>query len=788
MKDYQEFLENKLIRAADSGFDVDTADLNSQLFDWQRVIVQWALRKGKAALFEECGLGKTFQELEWSRLVCLHTGGNVLILCPFAVEDQTRAEAEKFGIIARVVGSQSEVQPGISIAHYDILHKLNPGAFVGVVLDESSILKNFTGATKRKILEAFRTTPYRLCATATPAPNDHLELGNHADFLDVMPSNEMISRWFINDTMAAGSYRLKEHGAADYWRWVCSWAVAIDKPSDMGYSDDGFVLPPLNMIYHPVDVDISDQADGNLFRMDDISATSLHRELRLTTDDRADKAAEIRHSIEGPSIFWCNANYEADALMRRIAGAVEVRGDMKPEVKKKRLLGFPNGEFDCMVTKPSIAAFGLNYQHCSDQVFVGLSYSYEQMYQALRRSYRFGQTKPVNAHVIYATTEGNIRAAIDEKAAKHQEMKRAMVEAMRETQIEEFKAGRVLRIMTSHTLESGDAWEMHHGDSVEVLATLPADSIDLSIWSPPFSNLYIYSDSVRDMGNCADDAEFIQNLEFMLGPLYRVTRPGRLAVVHCKDLPLYKNRDGAFGLSDFPGMLIQAMKRNGFVFQSRCTIWKDPVIEMQRTKNHGLLYKELCKDSTVSRQGMADYMLAFRRHPKDGEIVNEVTSGAERFDYYVGMQPPDASRIAMDCNALVPSQVDGKWPKYNPFPFGSEAYRLWSIEVWQKYASPVWFDIQQTAVLNSRMARAQDDEKHICPLQLDLIERACHLWSNPGDTILSPFAGIGSEGVGALRCGRRFIGIELKEEYWRTACRFLKDEETALNAQMRLAI
>lgn len=735
---YEDFLASKVIAVPDCGFDVPSSELNPALFDWQKAIVRWALKKGKAALFEECGLGKTFQQLEWARWVCQHAGGNVLILCPLAVAHQTQAEGAKFGIESRVCRSQAEVEPGITITNYEMLKNFDSSAFAGVVLDESSILKNFMGTTKRTIVDKFRRTPYKLCCSATPSPNDHLELGNHADFLDVMASNEMISRWFINDTMCAGNYRLKAHGAADFWRWVCSWAIAIDKPSDLGFSDDGFILPPLEIVTHSIPVDQTQGADGMLFRASDTSATTLHKELRLTTPDRADAAAELVNGSADPFIVWCNSDYEADALAERLPEAVEVRGSMSPTVKEDRLDQFSDGAYRVIITKPTIAGFGLNWQHCANQVFVGLSYSYEQMYQALRRSYRFGQKHKVTAHVIHAETEGNIAAAIEAKRKRHEEMKAQMIAAMRETQIEEFQHRRNLRMDYEHRIESGESWTMHNGDCVEILKTMDADSIHFSVFSPPFSNLYIYSDSIRDMGNCADDAEFIQNLKYLLPELYRVTKPGRNCSIHCKDLPLYKGRDGAAGLRDFPGDIIRAMSECGWTFASRVTIWKDPVIEMQRTKNHGLLYKQLRKDSTYSRQGMADYVLTFRKWAEDD--VEPVTH------------------------------------THDSFP----------LDQWQQWASPVWMDIDQTDVLNYQMARSGEDERHICPLQLGVIERCIRLWSNPGDLILSPFGGIGSEGVGALRAGRRYVGIELKQEYFDVACKFLAQEEFALTSQMGL--
>lgn len=333
---------------------------------------------------------------------------------------------------------------------------------------------------------------------------------------------------------------------------------------------------------------------------------------------------------------------------------------------------------------------------------------------------------------------------------------------------------------------SGQNWTMINGDCCEVIKGIPDASVGLSVFSLPFSNLYIYSESEADLGNSADHEEFAEHYRYLTGELLRVTKPGRLCVVHCKDLPLYKGRDGAMGLYDFPGLVMRAHLDAGWVYHSRVTIWKDPVTEMQRTKNHGLLYKELCKDSCGSRQGMADYLLVFRSWSEGDR--DPVTVGGERFDRYIGFDPPNVAeclRVVQaggdDIGLRAPSPDKwGRWPKRNPFPEGSEAFRLWSIHVWQRYASPVWMDIDQMDVLNKEAAREDADCRHICPLQLGLIERCVHLWSNPGDVVFSPFGGIGSELYSAVKLGRKGLGIELKGSYFRQACEYL----TGLEAEM----
>jgi hypothetical protein len=432
--DYQDFLTRKKVSAPPTGFEVPEGKVNPTLFDWQRSVTRWACKRGNAALFEECGLGKTFQQLDYARLIYEETRDDFLIVAPLAVNAQTVREGAKLGIEVHSARSQSDVKPGINITNYEMLEHFDLSRFGGVVLDESSILKSFMGKTKRFLIESFSQTPYRLCCTATPAPNDHMEIGNHAEFLGIMKSNEMLSRWFINDTMKNGSYRLKKHAESDFWEWVASWAMALRKPSDLGaqYSDAAYKLPRLNMEQLFVDVDETIDADGALFRNPNINATTMHKEMRLTCEVRAGMARDIISQRPNEEwVVWCNTNYEADALKAVLPEAVEVRGNDSIAEKERKLTAFTNGEERIIITKPGIAGFGLNWQHCRNAVFVGLSYSFEQFYQALRRNYRFGQTREVNAHIITARTEGPILDAVRAKMAAHETMMDGMVSGRR---------------------------------------------------------------------------------------------------------------------------------------------------------------------------------------------------------------------------------------------------------------------------------------------------------------------------------------------------------------------
>jgi superfamily II DNA or RNA helicase len=428
---YSSFIDSKRRHVAASGF---RADVNHHaLFPFQQAIVEWALDLGRAAIFADTGLGKTFMQLSWAEQVYQETGRPVLLLAPLAVAHQTEREAKKFGIDGAAVVDGDCDQP-ISIANYEKLHRFDCSRFGGVVLDESSILKNAQGRTRNLLIRTFAETPYRLACTATPAPNDHTELGNHSQFLGLMDEAIMRARWFVNDLGdTVQPWRLKRHAVQDFWRWVASWARMVGQPSDMGdFEDAGYDLPKLHEHLHHVSVDItSNRDDGMLFRVPDMSATSVHKEKRLTAGARARYlAALVKSEPDEPWAIWCETDYEQDAVMEALPDAVDVRGSMKPEEKAKRLLAFVD-KGGMLVTKPKIAAMGLNWQHAARMAFVGGSYSYEAYYQAVRRQWRFGQQREVHAHVVMSKTEAAMWTAIRRKADGHARMKRAMFAASR---------------------------------------------------------------------------------------------------------------------------------------------------------------------------------------------------------------------------------------------------------------------------------------------------------------------------------------------------------------------
>lgn len=717
---YRNFLAKKQISFPEQG--IANYQPHSVLFDFQRDIVRWSLKKGRAAIFADCGLGKTLMQLEWAR----HIPGKVLILAPLAVSQQTVREGKKIELDVTYARKSCDAQ--ITITNYQMLEHFKPEDYAGIVLDESSILKSFEGKFRTQVIESFKNTPFRLACTATPAPNDFMELGNHSEFLGLLTRTEMLSTFFVHDMDNTQSWRLKGHAEKDFWKWVCSWAVMLRKPSDLGYEDRQFALPPV--LFHNETVECEKSTDGFLFAMEAQSLQERQQARSQTTKERCEMVAQI--VSQGPKeqwLIWCNLNNESTTVAKMIPGAIELVGSDSHETKEQTMLGFSSGEVKILITKPSIAGFGMNWQNCHNVVFLGLSDSYEQFYQAIRRCWRFGQKESVSCHIVTSSLEGQVVQNIKRKEQDAAKMAEEMVNNMHDLNQKELRGTVRETVQYLERTEQDRMFTMHLGDCVEVVRKLSTDSIHYSIYSPPFASLYTYSASERDMGNCRTHAEFYEHFIFLAEELFRVLMTGRLMSFHCMNLPTSKQRDGFIGIADFRGDLIRIFQDAGFIYHSEVVIWKDPVTAMQRTKALGLLHKQIKKDSSMSRQGIPDYLVTMR---KPGENPDRITHTAEDFP----------------------------------------------VSLWQRYASPVWMDINPSDTLQRESAREDKDEKHIAPLQLEVIARALKLWSNPGDTVLSPFAGIGSEGYEAIKQGRKFVGVELKESYFKQAVENLKTAQT----------
>lgn len=716
MDTYASFIASKRIVDTPTGMKVDIDSISPVLFNWQRAIVRWALARGRAAMFEDCGLGKTLQQLEWARHVVAFTGGRVLIVAPLAVADQTVSEATKLGMSIEKLSTPRADMGQIVATNYERIHRWVDADIAGIVLDESSILKSIDGKTRKMLLESFTSIHWRLCCTATPAPNDIAELANHAQFLGVMSRAEMLASFFVHDDEG---WRLRGHASEPFYRWLASWAMALKSPDDIGFDGSAYVLQALRIHDHIVETDW--RRDGELFpgKLKGIGDRASVR--KSSVEDRVRATVALANGTDEQMIVWCGLNAESAMAAAAIDGAIEVCGSDDPEVKIDAIMGFVSGRYRVLVTKPSIAGFGMNFQHAARMVFVGLNDSYETYYQAIRRCWRYGQTRPVDVHIVITDHETEIVENVRRKETDADRITREIIAAARGFEMEEIGRIEARGESMETAIHAGTDWTLHQDDCVRALAHVKDASVGLSVFSPPFISLYTYSASSEDMGNSRNQDTFFDHFRFLIDELMRVIMPGRLVCVHAQQVALRLGVDGVIGLQDFRGRLISEFTARQWVYHGEVCIDKDPQAQAIRTKSKSLLFVQLRKDSMWSRPALADYIIMFRKpgeneHPIHPDITNED---------------------------------------------------------WIQWARPIWYGIRESETLNAVEARSDDDDRHICPLQLGTIERCVRLWSNPGDLVLSPFAGIGSEGYVALKHGRRFIGAELKPLYARVAARNL---------------
>jgi len=710
MMDYQAFLESKKPRVRDVGRIVAPDELNAVLFPLQKYCAAFGIQKGRAAIFADTGLGKTFMQLEFGRLI----GKRGLIIAPLQVARQTVKEAAKLLTYVHFTTSSSDLRDGINITNYENAHRFNPADFDFVILDESSILKALDSKSRINLTAQWRDTPYKLATSATPAPNDLKEIVNHAEWLGIMSRKEVFATFFINDSGDELKTRLKRHAVKDFYRWMAGWAIAVKRPSDLGFSDEGYELPGLDYHEHPV---VSNyRPAGMLVHVKLSGVTDRAKVQRATMPLRCATTAEIVQSNQEQWIIWHHLNDEGYALQKLIPDAVLVEGKQSAEQKTESFERFIAGDARVLITKPSIAGFGLNLQHSWNQCWAGINDSFEELYQAIRRQYRFGQTQRVQCHLVYADVQEAVLENIQRKERDAEDMSRQLVDAIREYNVPQLQLQSGDDYLTDEA--TGDNWTLKLGDSVERLAELPDDSIHLSVFSPPFINRYAYTASERDLGNCMTPQQFMRHSMYVVRQLYRVMMPGRNVCVHLQQVRTTKRDTGEVGLIDFRGMTIRSFQRAGFVYYSDFTIDKSAQIQAKRKHHVSLLYKTKDKDSSKSGSALADYLLVFKK------------------------------------------------PGDNPFPVKNEKLPK---HIWNEWAKPVWYGIDETDVLPTQMASENDDEMHLCPLQLPVIWRCVELWCNPGETVLDPFNGVGSTGYEAVRRGRKYIGVELKPSYWKTS-------------------
>lgn len=710
---YSQFLQTKRQTAAADG--ITPSAPHAILFPFQSTIVKWAIRKGRAAIFAGCGLGKTLIQLEWARQM----GERTLIVAPLCVAEQTVHEADKIGMTVRKIARPVDGD-GVFITNYEKLQHFAGEQYDAIVLDESSILKSIDGKTRTLLLNEFTHIPYRLCCTATPAPNDIAEMGNHAQFLGVMRDPEMKATFFVHDDQ---HWRLKGHAQQKFFEWLASWCVYVRTPSDIGFDDGEFLLPEITIKDEIVSTEYV--PEGLLFPLPVNGIRGRQEARRSTIAERASRAAELISRSNDQWLVWCGLNDEGRTLHKHLGvGSVVIEGSDSEAQKIAAVNSWLTGDTQVLISKPSIFGFGMNFQNCHHVVFLGLGDSWEAYYQAIRRCWRFGQNHPVSVHIVISQAEEAVARNIERKEAQAQRVAEEVIDNMADLEREEL-AGVEHHVAEYDEHEETDdlgRWKMMMGDSVERCREIEDGSVGLSVFSPPFASLYTYSNSERDMGNSRGYDEFFVHFRFIIDELLRMTMPGRRCCVHVQQVATKKAYDGVIGWKDFRADVVREFHGHGWVYDGEVVIDKDPQAQAIRTKSKALLFVQLKKDSAWSRPAMADYILLFRA------------------------------------------------PGDNPEPIHPDV----DNNTWIQWARPIWYNIRENDTLHIAEAREEKDERHICPLQLETIERCIRLWSNKDDLIYDPFAGIGSTLYQALKLGRRAVGSELKESYYRCAVKNIK--------------
>jgi DNA modification methylase len=741
---YKNFIESKQISIDSIGFEINYNNINPILFDFQKDIVKWSVKKGRCAVFLDTGLGKTFIQLEWARILNKKT----LIFAPLSVSRQTIKEGKKINVDVKYVRDKSELMNGINITNYEMLEHFIDSDIESIILDESSILKSLASKTRKKLIDNFANVKFKMCCTATPAPNDFTEIGNHAQFLNICSMQEMLAMFFINankehtyiienkiitrkgSNKGGQEWRLKHHAEDTFFKWLSKWAILMTKPSDLGYEDDGFILPELKI--KPIFINTEYKSDTHLF-FNGLSGLGDRASVRRQSiQDKITTIKELINTKE-QTIIWCGLDKESTALKQELKNiSIEVKGSNNPEFKIKAFEDFQDGKYPVLITKAKIGGFGMNFQNANNMIFFGLNDSWETYYQAIRREWRFGQDKPVNVYIILSQLEEEIYSNILRKDKQSRRLRIKMIEQLKDYEKNEMQGIDIQKDnYVEDTIET-DKYKIMLGDSCTRIKELEDNSVDLSIYSPPFADLFVYSNSLRDLGNCKNWDEFFIHYGFIVSEVLRITRPGRLSCVHTSDIPAMANRDGYIGLKDFPGKVIKLHEDNGWIFVGRALVQKNPQAQAIRVKSKSLLFVQMNKDSSHSRPALVDHVLIFKK-PGDNKIpITPVENG----------------------------ELDN--------------------EKWISWAHGIWTDINETETLQYYQARHRDDEKHICPLQLGTIERCIKLYSNPGELVFTPFMGIGSEAFMALKLKRKAIGIELKKSYFDVASKNLNSIQTDL--------
>lgn len=814
---YDEFLHSKVIVAPESGFDAEPSEVNSALKPHQRDAVIWSCKGGRRALFESFGLGKTGQELEWCRLVVKHTGGRALIVLPLGVRQEfTRDAVELLGMEApqyvRTMEEAAAATTDILLTNYERVRDgdIDPTAFTACALDEASVLRSFGSKTYQTFLDKFRGVRFKLVATATPSPNKYKELIHYAGFLEVMDTGQALTRFFKRDSTKANNLTLYPHKEEEFWLWVSSWALVLTSPADLGYDATGYDLPPLEIRTHilPPTMGSALDRDGQV-RMEINQAASLKdaaHEKSASIKARVSKAKEIVDSDPSAHfILWHDLEEERREILRQIPGTVDIYGSMDYDERERRVIDFSEGRTRLFATKKSLSGQGCNFQrHCHRAIFIGIDYEFNDFIQAIHRIYRFLQSEKVIIDIIYTEAEDGIYRALMKKWEQHKTMQQKLRDIVKKYGLSERLAAiRMARSIGVDRVEfKGKAWTAVNNDCCEETAKMPDSSIDLIVTSIPFSNHYEYTASYNDFGHNESTARFFDQMDYLSPQLLRILKPGRVFACHVKDRVLFGNATG-YGMptmEPFHAQCIQHYMKHGFAYFGMITVVTDVVRENNQTYRLG--WTEQCKDGTKMGVGCPEYILLFRKLPTDrskayaDEPVTKAKEDYTRAQWQIdahGFWRSSGDRL-ISKEELMRADVSKLQALYRKYSRETVYNYAEHVELAKKldedghlpatfmvvapgsWTDQVWDDVNRMRTLNTTQSQ-QNRVMHVCPLQLDIVDRLINRYSNPGDLVLDPFGGLGTVALEAIKAKRRGYTIELNNDYFRDAVGYLRDYE-----------
>lgn len=818
MISYKDFLLTKVAFAPETGFEISKDKINPALKPHQRDAVMWAVKGGRRALFEAFGLGKTVQELEWCRIITAEKGGKALIVMPLGVRQEfTKDAQELLGIPApQYVRTMAEVKAAetqIVITNYERVRDgdIDPTYFTATALDEASCLRDYGSKTYQTFTEKFKGVPYKLVATATPSPNRYKELIHYAGFLEIMDTGQALTRFFQRDSTKANNLTLYPHKEQEFWLWLSSWSLFITKPSDLGYDDTGYALPPMEINYHVVSYqhkDIDTEKDGQVKLLAD-AAVSLKDAAKIKRDGIDARVAKMVDIVEANPdehfILWHDLEAERHAIKKALPEAVEVYGSQDYDIREKRVIGFAKGESRLLATKKSLSGQGCNFQyHCHRAIFLGIDYEFNDFIQAIHRIYRFMQTEKVIIDIIYTEEEQEILRVLLQKWKQHTYMADKMTAIIKKYGLANTSLiDKLARTMGVERVEvSGKYYKAVNNDCILETENMPDNSVDLIVTSIPFSNHYEYTATYNDFGHNQNTQRFFEQMNYLTPNLLRILRPGRVFACHVKDRVLFGNATGTGmpTMEPFHAMCIKHYMEHGFMYFGMITVVTDVVRENNQTYRLG--WTEQCKDGTKMGVGCPEYILLFRKLPTDtSRAYADVPVTKDKADYTRAQWQIDAhgfwrssgNRLLTkaELQSIPVDNLQAVYRKYSrenvysyeehvalakrldkngklPASFMVVAPGSWNMDVWD--------DINRMRTLNTSQSRKRA-QMHVCPLQLDIVERLINRYSNPGDVVLDPFGGLMTVPLVAVQKERFGIGIELSADYFRDGVGYLQTAE-----------